>query len=74
MGALLGPNLRQGELEFVAIDDPGGEREEWKAAEAAAQQLERRLGITHLKLPRIQDNEGGTSFDDDSDEPDWWNR
>lgn len=64
-GALLGLNLQDGEIEYVAIAPPFGEEQAKEAAERAAQQLERRLKIEHLKLPRVLEG-GGV------DKADWW--
>jgi len=51
MGAILGPNLVEGEAEFAEVRAPFGAIEQYFAAIDAVRALEKRLGIADLHLP-----------------------
>ena len=81
IGALLGRDLLEGEVEYVSIKKPGGPDEVRVAAAEAAILLEDRLDIAHLGLPRIIEfrlpgrlkREGIENDDTEDDDVDqWW--
>jgi hypothetical protein len=53
MGAIFGPNLMEGEAEFMEIAPPYGKVQQYFAAIDAVRKLERRLGIADQHLPLI---------------------
>ena len=84
MGAIWGPNLLEGEIEFAEVRAPYGRVEQYFAAIDAVRKLEKRLGIAGLHLPlwlssaeaehpRIIEHREHVE-PEASDPADWWKR